>query len=153
MGNSSSRPPSYSNSTKETPTNKTSSWPYSALESELRSTCKEGRFLKHKDSPQWRWSNAPCRIWIFLFLTRRCQWGERRSYEKAIEFTGLGPTLFQLNQDEWEKMLGDRMIAMAICAVIYESRLSGFVPSSVKFEHWKVYKGQKKETVRLRWAY
>lgn len=59
-----------------------------------------------RSTPQWRWTNAKCRAWIFEVLVKYLGHTHKAACEKAEKFAGFGPFLWSLDCVQWKEYLG-----------------------------------------------
>lgn len=91
--------------------------------------------IQASSTPQWRWTNAQCRDWITLVLTKYSGKEPETARALAKQFKGFGPNLYILSWTEWDAWLGPD--GQAIFAILMEVRdEKGAVPSTVEVPHY-----------------
>jgi hypothetical protein len=90
--------------------------------------------IQGTDIPQWRWSNAECRVWLRKFLVEKCGLYPGLTERITDELKGFGANLYLRSRDDWRKMtyLG-RVGADGIYALLCGySRRVGATPKGVR---------------------
>ena len=80
------------------------------------------------DIPQWKWTAAQCRAWIAEILIHRCGYGPEEAKQKALRFSGWGPTMYTASTFHWRCWFGEEGMAM-FCVLIENCDKKGAAPS------------------------
>lgn len=87
------------------------------------------------DVPQWTWSNAQCREWLFVVYTSLLNLGIEESRDVAEAFVGFGPELYMMRLDEWDKLVGKDRARSVYALLLSRRHEDGAAPRSIQFQH------------------
>jgi len=86
-----------------------------------------------RSTPQWRWTNAECRAWIFEVLVKYLGHTNQAACQKAEKFVGFGPALWSLDREAWEQYLGEVEGQSVFRLLVSMCREFGTIPRGVAF--------------------
>jgi hypothetical protein len=94
--------------------------------------------IKATDIPQWIWTNAQCREWLFAVCSESLGLGVEESKAISEKFEGYGPNIYCLKFEDWLNILGSNPMGRAYS--VYSTLLSirhekGAVPKNVVLNH------------------
>jgi hypothetical protein len=99
---------------------------------QLQRVPKYTPIIKASDVPQWLWTNAQCKDWLFAVC--HVSLGLTGEEAKAItdKFDGCGPVIYMMEYVDWIKLLGTENRAQSIYAYVVNSQQEpGAIPDGV----------------------
>lgn len=92
--------------------------------------------IKASDMPQWLWSNAESRAWIFAVCVAYLNYSPEESEGAANKFKGMGNQLFARTLIEWGDILPCREDANSMHSLIMSRmHLKGGMPLGFRYPH------------------
>jgi hypothetical protein len=88
--------------------------------------------IKASDVPQWLWTNAQCKDWLFAVC--HVSLGLTGEEAKAItaKFDGCGPVIYMMEYVDWIKLLGTQNRAQSVYAYVVNTQHEpGAIPDGV----------------------
>jgi hypothetical protein len=97
-----------------------------------------GTEIKATDTPQWIWTNAQCRAWIFAVCSKNLGLGVEESKIISEKFEGYGPNIYCLKFENWVDIFGSDNPSRA--ESVYSTILGlqdeeGAVPKTIRLQH------------------
>ncbi|KAE9376295.1 hypothetical protein N431DRAFT_462140 [Stipitochalara longipes BDJ] len=88
------------------------------------------------DTPQWVWTNAECKEWLFAVCYENLGLSGEESKAISDNFDGFGPVIYCMDQTDWKKLLGTNHRANGVYAMVYNLMSApGAVPPGLIIKH------------------
>lgn len=62
--------------------------------------------IKATDVPQWLWTNAQCRAWLYSIFRDYLDYAHDKAENEALSFLGMGCNLYNNNAKNWRDLSG-----------------------------------------------
>ena len=94
--------------------------------------------IKASDAPQWHWTNAQCREWIFAVCVHNLGLDAEESRMISEKYEGYGPSMYFNDGAYWKYILGSDQRGGSVFAQIFGSRMEkGGLPKGITFPHFE----------------
>jgi hypothetical protein len=85
--------------------------------------------------PQWLWTNAQCRAWLFAILTTSLGNSKSDALIKAENVKSFGPYSWSMDDVQWRRYLGKEDVQSVFNLLVSVSNEQRTVPNRFTFEH------------------
>ena len=86
--------------------------------------------------PQWLWTNAQCREWVFQLCVETLGLSVEESRSISDRFDGYGPNIYTMTTAGWEGLLGTKQRGCGVYSAVLSMRdRKGAVPKNVRLTH------------------
>lgn len=93
--------------------------------------------IQASDTPQWLWSNAQCRAWLYAVCITYLDYTEEAAHAEAARFKGMGVYLYSRNRHGWTTKMGQENGTSVYNLLISQASKPGAVPPGIAFPERK----------------